>query len=120
VLAGYKEHKDITEICSLCGACNDVCPVKIPLVECILEHRRIIAEDKKLTTRTEDFIFSQYGRVIGNPACYASATRLARWAARSPRIGPIGEWTRAREMPEIPGKRFRDWFAGRKKKASEP
>lgn len=116
VLAGYDEHKDITEICSLCGACNDVCPVKVPLVECILEHRRIIAEEKKLSSRAQDFVFSQYGRMIGNPAYYLPATRLVHRANRAPRIGPIGKWTRSREMPKIPEKRFRDWFAERKKK----
>jgi len=119
VLAGYKEHKDVTKICSLCGACNDVCPAKIPLVESILQHRRIIAEDKKLMSRGEDIAFSQYGRVIGNPAFYASATRLASLANHAPRIGPIKEWTKAREMPKIPQKRFRDWFAGRRNEGSQ-
>ncbi|MBN2320131.1 MAG: iron-sulfur cluster-binding protein [Acidobacteria bacterium] len=115
-LAGYEEHKDVTEICSLCGACNDVCPVKIPLVESILEHRRIIAEDKRLAGWMKDAVYSQYGRVIGNSAYYASASRLARLANHAPRIGPLKEWTKARELPKIPAERFRDWFAGRKRK----
>ena len=51
VLSGYDDHRDVTRICSLCGACNDVCPVKIPLYESILEHWRIVAEDGKLNSR---------------------------------------------------------------------
>jgi L-lactate dehydrogenase complex protein LldF len=114
-LAGYEEYKDVTRICSLCGACNDVCPVKIPLYESILEHRRIIAEGKKLASWMEDTVYSQYGRVIGNSACYTTATRLARLANHLPQVGPLKEWAKARELPEIPGKRFRDRFAGRRR-----
>jgi len=120
VLAGYREHKDITKICSLCGACNDVCPVKIPLYESILEHRRIIAEEKKLTSRIEDTVFSHYGRVIGNPTYYTSATRLARLANYAPRVGPLKEWSKTRDFPKIPKERFRDWFAGRREKGGKP
>jgi L-lactate dehydrogenase complex protein LldF len=114
VLAGYGAHNDVTKICSLCGACNDVCPVKIPLYESILEHRRIIVEDKKSASRMENAIYSQYGRVIGNSAYYASATRLARLANHAPRIGPLREWAKAREIPKMPKKRFRDWFSKRR------
>jgi L-lactate dehydrogenase complex protein LldF len=119
VLAGYETHWDVTKICSLCGACNDVCPVKIPLYEFILEHRRIIAEEGKLSSRIEDAVFSQYGRVIGNPACYASATRMARLAKYLPRIGPLRAWNRMRELPEIPKERFRDWIAGHGREGGE-
>ncbi len=114
VLAGYDEHKDVTKICSLCGACNDVCPVKIPLMESILEHRRIIVEEKKLTSWIESAAFSQYGRVIGDSGLYESAGRLARLANHAPWVGPVREWTKARELPKMPKERFRDWFAKRR------
>jgi len=119
VLAGYGAYKDVTKICSLCGACNDVCPVKIPLYEFILEHRRIIVEDKKLAGWMEDAVYSQYGRVIGNSASYASAARLARLANHAPRIGPLKEWAKVREIPEMPKERFRDWFAKRRNEECE-
>jgi len=116
VLAGYKEHGDVTQICSLCGACNDVCPVKIPLHAFILEHRRIIAEDEKLTGWIQDAAFSQYGSIIGNPAVYQAASKLARLGNVAPRVGPLREWRKSREVPIIPKERFRDWFAKRKEK----
>lgn len=114
VLAGYDEHKDVTKICSLCGACNDVCPVKIPLVESIREHRRIIVEETKLTSWAQDAFFSQYGRVIGSHTRYEWATRLAHWVNHAPRLGPLKEWAKTREIPEMPKERFRDWFAKRR------
>jgi len=115
VLAGYGEHGDVTKICSLCGACNDVCPVRIPLCESILEHRRILAEEKELSSGLEKAVFSQYGRVIGNPSYYASATYLTSFAKYLPQVGALKKWSKARELPEIPKERFRDWFAGRRK-----
>ena len=90
VLAGYKDHGDMTQICSLCGACNDVCPVKIPLHAFILEHRRIIAEDEKLTGWIQDAAFSQYGSIIGNPAVYQAASKLARLGTSRCALGPSG------------------------------
>jgi L-lactate dehydrogenase complex protein LldF len=116
VLAGYGEHKDMTQICSLCGACNDVCPVKIPLYECILEHRRVIVEDERLSSWVQDAAFSQYGNVIGSPAVYEAATKLAHLGNFAPRIGPLKEWAKARDLPKIARERFRDWFAKRKGK----
>ncbi len=115
VLAGYKEHKDITKICSLCGACNDVCPVKIPLYEFIYEHRRIIAEDKRLTPGLEDFVFEAYAQVLANLPFYTLATKFAHWGNRAPKIGPLQKWHEAREMPILQKQRFRDWFANRQK-----
>ena len=92
MLAGYVEYKDVTKICSLCGACNDVCPAKIPLVESIRDHRRIIVEEKKLASWIEDAAFSQYGRVIRSHKRYEWATRLANLGNYAPRVGPLKEW----------------------------
>ncbi len=113
VLAGYDGYKEITKICSLCGRCNEVCPVKIPLYEFIFEHRRIIAEEGNLTTIGEKFLMGKYGNVIGNSTLYGMATKAAGLSSLAPRIGPLGQWSIDRELPVIPRTRFRDWFAAR-------
>lgn len=110
ILAGYEGYADVTKICSLCSACNDVCPVKIPLYESIYEHRRVITEDKGLVHGLEPFIMGMYGKVIGSSSLYDFDGKMARFSKYLPDIGPIKEWTRERELPEITGKRFRDWF----------
>ena len=119
LLAGYEEHKDITKICSLCGACDDVCPVKIPLHEIIYDHRRIITEEKKLTNLIDDAAFSIYGNVIGSAKVYNAATSMAFLGNLAPKIGPLKEWSKSREMPKIQKERFRDWFAKRQKGGGE-
>ena len=119
LLGGYEEYSDVTKICSLCSACNDVCPVKIPLYEYIYEHRRIIAEDKKLVHAPEPFVMSQYGKVIGSSRLYNFSSNMARFAKFLPEIGPLKEWTRERDLPDITGERFRDWFKKHGKKGGE-
>lgn len=44
LLGGYKDFKDLPYACSLCTACDSVCPVRIPLSKLILRHRRVMAE----------------------------------------------------------------------------
>jgi L-lactate dehydrogenase complex protein LldF len=113
VLASYREHHDVTQICSLCSACNDVCPVRVPWYESILENRRVIAEDEKLTGAVQDVVFSQYGNILASSQAYQVAAKLARLGNIVPRFGLIREWTRAREMPKFPRERFREWFGKR-------
>jgi hypothetical protein len=56
-----------------------------------------------------------YGRVIGSSGLYDFDSRMAGFSKFLPRIGPLKEWTRERELPDISGKRFRDWFKEHKK-----
>lgn len=44
LMYGLKEYQHFTSLCSLCGRCTEVCPVKIPIEDLIIENRRMIAE----------------------------------------------------------------------------
>ena len=39
-----REFAHLASLCSLCGRCTEVCPVKIPIEDLIIENRRIVAE----------------------------------------------------------------------------
>ncbi len=119
ILGGYEGYSEVTKICSLCSACNEVCPVKIPLYESIYEHRRIIAEDEELVPAPEPFIMGQYGKMIGSSGLYDFGSKLAKFSKFVPKIGPLKEWTRERDLPEITGDRFRDWFKEHEKKGGK-
>ncbi|SFE72941.1 LutB/LldF family L-lactate oxidation iron-sulfur protein [Thermophagus xiamenensis] len=43
-LKGLKEYQHLSFASSLCGKCGEVCPVKIPLPELLLENRRLAVE----------------------------------------------------------------------------
>lgn len=110
ILAGYETFKDVTKICSLCGACDEVCPVKIPLYDLIYEHRRVIADVIKLEGRDNDLAMTLYSEVIGSSKLYDLVTRAAPLANIAPKLGPLGQWCLERQRPKIAKQRFRDWY----------
>ena len=119
ILAGYKEYKDVTRICSLCSACNDVCPVNIPLYQSILEHRRVIAEEKQLVGSAETFSMGLYAQIIGSSSLYDLGTKLTRFTNLLPKFGPLKEWHKERELPRTSRERFRDWYRKHDKKGKQ-
>lgn len=110
ILAGYEEYGEVTKICSLCGGCNDVCPVKIPLYQSIIEHRRVMTEEKKLIGTVEGWCMSLYAQIIGRSSLYAIGTKIIHLWKNLPKKGPLKDWLLDRDLPKIPAKRFRDWF----------
>jgi len=97
--------------CSLCGVCGDVCPVKIPLPELLLELRNDLAEGG------HGSVMERMGMKLGawvfqHPLVYRLAQRVARfglrpfgkegWVEKLPSIP--GEWTRVKDLP-LPAKR---------------
>lgn len=44
LMYGLKDYQHFASLCSLCGRCTEVCPVKIPIEDLVIENRRIIAE----------------------------------------------------------------------------
>ena len=46
LMFGLEEYQHLSSLCSLCGRCSEVCPVKIPIEDLIIENRRIVAEER--------------------------------------------------------------------------
>ncbi|WP_082034605.1 LutB/LldF family L-lactate oxidation iron-sulfur protein [Nigerium massiliense] len=117
---------------SLCGACNEVCPVKIPLAELLVHMRHKVVESKKA-----DPLVSAKGLGLhAEPALMKSASWLfsdgRRWSAAlgaeatvggkvlgrvtdhfGPLPWPLSKWTNARDVPMVPDETFRHWFEHR-------
>jgi len=104
---------------SLCGACADVCPVKIDIPR-ILVHLRARATATS-RPRTEGFAMRALARVLGDERRYARAQGLARRAQRigtrtgliTRLPGPLAAWSAHRELPEVADETFREWWASR-------
>ena len=100
---------------SLCGACADVCPVKIDIPEVLVHLRGEVVERKG--TDAEAVAMRALAGVFGDRKRYERAQSLAR-AGRSPlgrglakRLpGPLAAWTSSRELPEVPEQTFRQWW----------
>jgi L-lactate dehydrogenase complex protein LldF len=118
LLGGYDDYKELPYASSLCAACTDACPVKIPLHELLLKHRQVIVEKEGRAPLAEKLAMKMFGMGASSAALYKLGSRLAP-AAMSPftsgervskGIGPLKNWTDIREFPAPSKERFRDWF----------
>lgn len=113
---------------SLCGACYEVCPVKINIPEVLIELRAQVTDrERKQTKRWLDpmflgmrvagWVFSDSGR-FRKAQHYGRKvlkrfTRKDGWIRKLPGLG--GRWTATRDLRGIPQQSFREWWETRPK-----
>ncbi|WP_186576750.1 LutB/LldF family L-lactate oxidation iron-sulfur protein [Aquibacillus kalidii] len=121
LLGGYDDYKELPYASSLCGACTEVCPVKIPLHEHLIQHRRNIVEEEKKSGFGERAAMRGFEAVAGSSKLFNMATKSAPFLVTpfekngsiSNGPGPVKSWTDIREFPVPQKERFRDWFKNR-------
>lgn len=64
-LLGMKDYKHLSFASTLCGACTEVCPVKIPLHDLLLRNRKDAVEQKHTTT-SERMVVKGWEKVMLN------------------------------------------------------
>jgi len=109
---------------SLCGACYQVCPVKINIPEVLVHLRGKVTRHKqdrggpRQKLDPENIAMQTVARVFADPQLYEKAQRLARvgqWPfARGGSIGRLpgrlAGWTAVRDLEPIPRQTFREWW----------
>jgi L-lactate dehydrogenase complex protein LldF len=58
LMFGLEEYQHLASLCSLCGRCTEVCPVKIPIENLIIENRRLITEKRVGNAKYEALVKS--------------------------------------------------------------
>ncbi len=98
---------------SLCGACYEVCPVKIDIPQVLVHLRgRVVEQTRRVAP--ERVAFERLAAIFGDRRRYERTQRLARsrtltaLASRLP--GPLHAWTTARDLPPVPERTFREWW----------
>lgn len=127
LLGGYEDYKELPYASSLCAACTDACPVKIPLHELLIKHRRKIVEDEKKSPFGEKLAMKGYQLAASSPSLYKAGTKSAS-SVMAPFTqsniiqkgpGPMKPWTDVRDFPAPNKERFRDWYKKRKKEGEK-
>jgi L-lactate dehydrogenase complex protein LldF len=124
-LVGVENAPTLPYASSLCGACYDVCPVKINIPEVLvhLRGRVVRAKQEKPGGRlgAESVSMQSMAWIFGDRSRYERAQRLAQrsqWPlARHGSISwlppPLSGWTAMRDAPAVPEQTFRQWWQSR-------
>jgi L-lactate dehydrogenase complex protein LldF len=114
-LFGFERAGTLPWASSLCGACYEVCPVKIDIPTVLVHLRNRVVHEQR-GRPPESVMMKALARVFGSRRGYERGQRLARLGrgplARIP-VGPLVGWTEMRELPPVPRQSFRDWWANR-------
>ena len=104
---------------SLCGACAEVCPVKIEIPKLLLKLRSEVTEAKRRQGAggLERLAFRMFAWVMAHPGIYLLAASLgAKLARLVPPVGPLKEWASQRTLPRPAKHSFHQWWAARERK----
>jgi L-lactate dehydrogenase complex protein LldF len=119
-LIGVENASSLPFASSLCGACYEVCPVKIDIPRVLLHLRARAVE--AAAPRTERLAMRALGAAFGSRVAFTLAERAG--AAVQPLVvrrgmirrlpGPLAAWTRTRDMRPLARKPFRDLWRRRR------
>jgi L-lactate dehydrogenase complex protein LldF len=111
---------------SLCGACYEVCPVKINIPEVLIDLRaKVVDQERAETKRWFDPMYvgmKAANFAFASAARFRFAQRFGRfglrfftdkdgWVRKLPNLG--ARWTLSRDLPGMPDQTFRQWWAER-------
>lgn len=114
---GMDKYADILSLCSLCGRCSEVCPVKIPLAENIRRLRRDRVGEgknpplgaKKLELdRFERVSFQGFAKLATHSFLFYGGIKIASYLnsllqSIAKHLPLIKQWTKYHEMPKFQG-----------------
>ena len=125
-LTGIEDNASLPYASTLCGACYDVCPVKIDIPSILVHLRAEHVETNRRTHRVPT------PEAVAMAAAAWTMRDAGRWrrAQQSSRLGrllggrgdkqqglirslpgPLRAWTGARDAPRPPAETFREWWA---------
>jgi L-lactate dehydrogenase complex protein LldF len=126
-LVGVEQAGSLPYASSLCGACYDVCPVKINIPQILIYLRGKVVRQKQRSKRLQDRVNAEQilmrlvARTFASRARYEQAQHLAQFGQLPFKHGEIieklpgelGNWTIMRDLPAVPQQSFRDWWRER-------
>jgi L-lactate dehydrogenase complex protein LldF len=109
LLSGGTEGTDLPYGSTLCHACTDACPVRIPLGDMILALRADVPAPDTGARRRRRVFWSTWARAWSTPRGYRVTTALGR-VSRG-KVPGLRAWTATRDLPRPARRSFRDRWA---------
>lgn len=116
-LLGMEPWWELPYASTLCGACEEACPVRIEIPRMLIELRRRAAAEGRLPGWLSKGL-RRYARTASDPGRWQRAKKWAArlsglistrgWITRVP--GPGRGWTLSRDMPRPAKESFADWW----------
>jgi L-lactate dehydrogenase complex protein LldF len=127
LLDGLAQYPELPFASSLCGACSEACPARIPLADYLLE-LRADAVEAGLDPGGWRLGLRAYSEAAARPRAWEVAERAVGLAARpwqregflrrAP--GVLGRWTRTRDLPTVAAATFRQQWRRATPSAGKP
>jgi L-lactate dehydrogenase complex protein LldF len=125
-LLGVKQATSLPYASTLCGACYEVCPVKINIPEVLLHLRGGVTRQAS-SLGSEAMAMRALAHIFASPKRYEHAQQLARRGQRLfmhkgviDRLpGILAGWSTARDLAPIPRQSFRDWWRARQQQKGD-
>jgi L-lactate dehydrogenase complex protein LldF len=122
MFVGLQEAHDLPNASTLCGRCEEVCPVQIPLPR-MLRQLRVREHESRVSARRTRFGLAAWALLARRPRLYAAVMGAAVWGlgllgrrkGRFRRLPLAGGWTAARDMPAPAGETFQALWRKRRK-----
>lgn len=121
LLAGnrFPELADLPKASSLCGACNEVCPVNIPIPDLLLRLRDKAKREGAKEAMKGTPNLTLWATLCSQPAMWKTALTMGHTLNYIPtEIIPhpsAKAWQSFRKLPKFEGGEFRKWFRKRHK-----
>ena len=113
----FPQKADLAKASSLCGACQEVCPVSIPIPDLLLRLRNRAKEENVPSPGTPPM--GAWALLASQPAVWRAALLGGKCLDYLPLnlipVPALQAWTAKRTLPEWRGGEFRKWLKARRK-----
>jgi L-lactate dehydrogenase complex protein LldF len=106
-LEGVEKFGHLAKASTLCGACEEVCPVKIPIPRMLLQLRD---EATRAGAIKDPIQWGLYASGTTKPGLWRTGLSLLPMASKLAPHPMKSGWGEFRELPHREGRAFRDWW----------
>jgi L-lactate dehydrogenase complex protein LldF len=115
----FRELADLPKASSLCGACNEVCPVDIPLPDLLLKLRDRAFQERVGSASKGTPSMVPWSWLATHPGSWRTALKAANAvnmlpAFKAAPVPAMWRWLGSRELPPVRGGAFRKWWSHRR------